>query len=60
MQILRHTFQDISHEIRRLKVPGNRKHHALLQNVHRREMRGVRCVNEGNQTGSAVAASLQR
>ena len=39
---------------------GDQKHHAPLQNVHMRAMRGVRCVNEDNQTGSAAAASLQR
>ena len=60
IQLLRHRFQHILHEIRRLKVPCDRKHHAPLQNVHRRAMRGIRCVNEDNQTGSAVAASLQR
>ena len=59
IQFLPHRFQHISHEIRRPKVPCDRKHHAPLQNVHMRAMRGVRCVNEDNQTGSALAASRQ-
>ena len=31
-----------------------------LQSVHMRAMRGVRCVNEDSQTGSAMAEGLQR
>ena len=39
---------------------GNRKQDAPLKNVHMRATIGVRCVNEDSQTGSVVAASLQR
>ena len=41
-------------------APCDNKHHPPLQTVHIRAMRGVRCVNEDNLTGSAVATSQQR
>ena len=60
IQLLHHRCQHISHEIKHLKELCDRKQDALLQRVHMRAMMGVQCVNKDNQTGSVLAANLQR